>query len=147
MENKKIKILLIITVLLPLSLILFSDNSQYKQIGDTKFYLLPDWEGNGSFLYHSGDLRDGFYNIKHYGVINEVYWNNQFVICKCGESHKDSISHWYILKNIKEYNYKEFHMKQYNNANDYESALDSLHISEKSMKHTNGKIPWRIHLW
>ena len=64
MEIKKI-ILLLIVVFVPLSLFLFSDISQYKQIGDTHFYLLPNEMGQESFLYYDGGEESVFYPINH----------------------------------------------------------------------------------
>ena len=64
MEIKKIIILLIV-VFIPLSLFLFSDMSQYKQIGDTHFYLLPNEMGQESFLYHDGEAKGVFFPIHH----------------------------------------------------------------------------------
>jgi hypothetical protein len=147
MEVKKIRLLVIIVAILfiPISVFLFSDNTQYKQIGDTHFYLLPDWQGKGAFLYHDGGAVNGFYRLSHEGIVCDVYWNQQFIIIKCCKSKEGPIKYWYILKNIKEYNWEKFKVRQFVNKNDYELAIDSMGIYEKDMEHTDGKIPWRIH--
>lgn len=142
MEIKKIIILLIV-VLIPLSLFLFSDMSQYKQIGDTHYYLLPNGTGQESLLYHDGGEDGIFYPINHKGIVHDVYWNQQFVIIKCSELKEEN---WYIIRNIKDYNYSEFKIQHLQNENDYQSALDSLGIAEKNMEHTDGNIPWSLHL-
>ena len=56
MEIKKIIILLLTVKFVTLLLFLFGDISQYKQIGDTNFYLLPNEIGQESFLYHKGGI-------------------------------------------------------------------------------------------
>ena len=145
MEIKKIVAFVLIVVLVPLSLWVFSDNTQYKQIGTTHFYLLPDWQGIGSYLHHDGGTSGGFYKITHKGSISDVYWNRQYVIVKCCQIDSDTIEYWYVMKNIKEYDWKMFEIKQFLNGKDYKMALDSLGLSEKQMEHTDGQIPWRIH--
>ena len=148
MEIKKIiNSVLFIDLFLICSWVLSScDITQYKQIGDTNFYLLPDWEGHGSYLHHSGGERGGFYNITHEGIVNDVYWNQQFLIIKCCLSENHAISHWYIMKNIKKYSWKGFDIKIFVNSTDYNNAIDSMGLSEKVMEHTDGTIPWCIHL-
>lgn len=143
MEIKKIIIILIIAVFVPLSLFLFSDISQYKQIGDTHFYLLPNGIGQESLLYHDGEKEALFFPINHEGLVHDVYWNQQYIIIKCSQQEDE---HWYIIRNIKDYNYPKFEIQHFLNENDYESALDSLGISEKCMEHTDGSIPWSLHL-
>lgn len=149
MEIKKITAFALFIVLFSLYFGVLTScdlNPQYKQIGDTNFYLLPDWQGHGSYLHHSGGLKNGFYNITHDGVVSDVYWNAQFLIIKCSPSENDTIKDWYIMKNIKEYSWKKFDIMQLLNVKDYETALDSMGLSEKQMEHTDGTIPWRIHL-
>ena len=148
MEIKKIiNSVLFIDLFLICSWVLSScDITQYKQIGDTNFYLLPDWEGHGSYLHHSGGERGVFYNITHEGIVNDVYWNQQFLIIKCCLSENHAISHWYIMKNIKKYSWKGFDIKKFVNSTDYNNAIDSMGLSEKVMEHTDGTIPWCIHL-
>lgn len=142
MEIKKI-IILLTAVFIPLSVFLFSDISQYKQIGDTHFFLLPNDMGEESFLYHDGEARNMFYPINHKGIVHDVYWNQQFVIIKCSQQKEE---YWYIMKNLKDYNYPESNLQQFHNKNDYQSALDSLGINEGKMQHTDGGVPWNLHL-
>lgn len=147
MIKKVVKWLLIITMCLYLSyiafiLFFFCDNFQYKQIGDTHFYLLHNGSGQESLLYHDGGDDDVFYPINHEGFVHDVYWNQQVIIAQCNQ-HKEE--HWYIIRNIKDYNYPEFKIKHILNEMDYRRFLDSLGMDEKSMKHTDGTIPWRIH--
>ena len=142
MWKSKIIIILLIIILIPLSLFLFSDNSQYKQIGDTHFFLLPNGTGQESLLYHDGGDDSGFYPITHEGLVHDVYWNQQSIIIKCSEQKKE---HWYIIRNIDDYNYPKFCIRHFLTEKDYRNALDSLRIHEKDMKHTDGTIPWRIH--
>lgn len=144
MAVKKIKLTLLTAIFITLSLFLFSDISQYKQIGDTNFYLLPDDIGNESFLYHDGGNKGVFYPIYHNGIVHDVYWNQQFIIIKCTQQKKEN---WYIIKNINDYDYSQFNVQHFVNANDYHSALDSLKISEIKMEHTDGVIPWSLHIW
>ena len=142
MEIKKI-ILLLIVVFVPLSLFLFSDISQYKQIGDTHFYLLPNEMGQESFLYYDGGEESVFYPINHKGTVHDVHWNQQYIIIKCREQKKEN---WYLIRNIEVYNYPAFDIKHYLNEIDYQSAIDSLGVSESNMEHTDGTIPWSLHL-
>ena len=149
MEIKKIIAFVLFIVLFPLYFWVLTScdlNPQYKQIGDTNFYLLPDWQGHGSYLHHSGGEKNGFYNITHDGVVSDVYWNSQFLIIKCSLSENHTIRYWYIMKNIKEYSWKEFEIKKYMNSVDYKKTIDSMGLSERVMEHTDGTIPWRIHL-
>lgn len=139
MEIKKV-IVLVIAVLLPFS----CDFTECKRIGDTNFYLLPDWQGRGSYLYHDDDERGGFFPITHEGIVRDVYWNQRFVIIKCSQSDDHNIKYWYIIKNIKKYSWKRFEIKQFKNVGEYEIALDTIGVSEKLMNHTDGTIPWRI---
>ena len=83
MEIKKIIAFALFIVLFPLYFGVLTScdlNPQYKQIGDTNFYLLPDWQGHGSYLHHSGGEKSGFYKITHEGIVRDVFWNQQFVI-------------------------------------------------------------------
>ncbi|MBR6286188.1 MAG: hypothetical protein IKR18_04250 [Bacteroidaceae bacterium] len=140
---KIFKWLFISTIIAPLALLLFGDISQYKQVGDTHFYLLPNEMGEESFLYHDGVEKGMFYPINHNGSVHDVYWNQQYIIIKCSEQKKEN---WYIIRNIKDYNYPEFGIKHILNENDYQNVLDSLGISEINMEHTDGSIPWSLHL-
>lgn len=126
--------------------VFFYDNTQYKQIGDTNFYLRPNELGDvsGSFLFHDGGEDGIFYPINHNGSVHDVYWNQQYVIIKCSEQKKEN---WYIIRNLKYYSYPKFDIKHYLNENDYNRSLDSLGISEKNMEHTDGSIPWSLHLY
>ena len=148
MEIKKIIASVFFIVLFPLYFGVLTScdlNPQYKQIGNTNFYLLPDWEGQGSYLHHNDGKKGIFYNITHEGVVSDVYWNQQFLIITCSLSENHTIRYWYIMKNIKEYNWKKYEIKKFDNYTDYKIALDSIGLSEKIMEHTDGKIPWRIH--
>lgn len=53
---------------------------------------------------------------------------------------------WYLIRNIEVYNYPAFDIKHYLNEIDYQSAIDSLGVSESNMEHTDGTIPWSLHL-
>ena len=146
MEVKKIIILLLIPIFIFLSLFLFSDNSQYKRIGDTNFYLLPNETGQESFLYHNGESDEKVFSpITHEGLVHDVFWNQQFIIVKCSRQKDEKIGHWYIINNIKDYKYSELGIRHFLNEQDYLNALDSLGVHEINMEHTVGKIPWRIH--
>lgn len=74
MEINKIIASVLFIVLLPMyfGVLISCDNTQYKQIGDTNFYLLPDWEGHGSYLHHSGGEKGGFHNVTHEGIVSDV---------------------------------------------------------------------------
>ena len=96
--------IIIVTVLLIISFLSSCDNTQYKQIGDTNFYLIEDWKGN-AHLYHNEGSDHSFYAIPHKGIISDVYWNQQYIIIKCCQSVNDTIKNWYVLKNKKEYVY------------------------------------------
>ena len=142
MRTKNI-IIFLTALTIVLSVFLFSDNSQYKQIGDTHFYLLPNDMGEESFLYHDGGMKGGFFPIYHKGIVHDVYWNQEFIIIKCSQQNKEN---WYIIKNLKEYSYSKFNILHLLNENDYNDALDSLGITEIKMEHTDGTIPWSLHL-
>lgn len=145
MEVKKNIILALITICIPLSIVLFSDNSQYKQIGDTNFYLMPDAEGQGAFLYYGDGNSKTYLPITHKGSVHDVFWNDQFIILKCQQADKKPTKYWYILKNIKDYDWKQFCVKLASDSADYKAILDSMELNEKDMQHTNGKIRWCIH--
>ena len=141
MEIKKTTIVACLTFLMFLS----CDNTQYKQIGDTNFYLMPGLSGNGSFVYYREDSSPGFMSIKHEGIVNDIYWNKQYIIAKCCQPDNDAIKYWYVMNNIDEYNWEKIEIRQYLKKKDYENALDSIGLSEKEMEHTDGSIPWGIH--
>ena len=122
--------------------VFFYDNIQYKQIGNTNFYLMPNAQGEESFLYHDEGEEGIFYPINHNGSVHDVYWNQQYIIIKCSEQKRE---HWYIIRNIDDYNYPKFRIRHFLTEKDYRNALDSLRIYETDMKHTDGTIPWRIH--
>lgn len=143
MEIKKIIIAFLIVIFVPLLLLLFSDISQYKQIGDTHFYLLPNGTGQESLLYHDGGVEGMFFPINHEGLVHDVYWNQQYIIIKCSQQN---VENWYIIRNMIDYNYPKCKIQHLLNENDYERALDSLDISEKCMEYTDGTIPWSLHL-
>lgn len=143
MEVKKIIRILLIAILGLMSLLLFSDISQYKQIGDTHFYLLPNELGQESFLYHDGGEEGVFYPISHKGIVHDVYWNQQFIIIKCSHQEEEN---WYIINNIKDYNYPEFNIQHFLSEYDYQRALDTMKVYEIKMEHTDGIIPWSLHL-
>lgn len=138
------RILIAILIFFPLSIFLFSDTSQYKKIGDTNFYLVPNAMGEESFLYHDGGHEGGYSPIYHKGIVHDAYWNKQYVIIKCSEKEEEN---WYIIRNIKEYYYSKFKILHFLNEKDYKNALDSLGINEAKMEHTDGSIPWSLHLW
>ena len=144
MEIKKVKIPLLLFICSILAMIGLSDHSQYKQIGDTNFYLLPDVvNGEKSLLYHDrGSGHRVFFPISHEGSVNHVYWNQEVLIVKCCQ-HKTE--HWYLMNNVRDYNYPNFNVRHFLYIKDYQNALDSLGIVETDMEHTDGKIPWRIH--
>ena len=104
MEIKKIIILLLTVKFVTLLLFLFGDISQYKQIGDTNFYLLPNEIGQESFLYHNGGKEGVFYPIYHKGLVHDVYWNKQYIIIKCNQK---KVENWYIIRNIEVYDYSK----------------------------------------
>lgn len=56
------------------------------------------------------------------------------------------VENWYIIRNIEDYNYSKFNIHHYLKDSDYKRALDSLLIDELRMEHTNGTIPWSLHL-
>ena len=122
----------------------FGDISQYKQIGDTNFYLRPNEAGKESILCHNGGVKGISLPIYHEGLVHDVYWNHQVIIIKCSEQNKE---HWYIVKNVDDYNYSDFHIKHFLNETEYRKSLDSLRLCEENMKNTNGAIPWSLHLW
>ena len=132
------------TLLLAGFLLLSCDNTQKRQIGDTHFFLMEDEQGNGSLLYHNEGSQHPFYAITHEGVVDDVYWDNHYIIVKCSQPESDTIQYWYILNNIEEYDWKMFEVRQFHSALDYNAALDSMGLSEKQMDHTDGTIPWRI---
>lgn len=99
------------------------DITQYKQIGKTHFFLMPHPDGSGSYLYHDANSKGMFYPISHNGIVCDVLWNGQYIIAKCSESGKGPIEQWYILKNIDDYDYKEFAIRQFFNEKDYMTAL------------------------
>lgn len=123
--------------------VFFYDNIKYKQIGNTNFYLMPNAQEYESFLYHDGGEEGIFNPIYHKGIVHDVYWNQQYIIIKCSEQ-KDE--YWYLMRNIKDYNYSKFRIQHFLDENDYKRSLDSLGISEKNMEHTDGTIPWSLHL-
>ena len=145
MEINKITIIIIVAVLLSFPILLSCDNTQYKQIGDTYYYLMEDWQGNAHLYYKEGS-EHFFYAIAHEGVISDVYWNQKFIIIKCCQSDNDTIKFWYVMKNIKEYDWNDYEIKPYFNRKEYEIAIDSIGLSEEHMEHTDGTIPWRINL-
>ena len=145
MEVKKNIILALIAICIPLSMVFFSDNSQYKQVGDTNFYLLPDAKGQGTFLYHGDRKQNTYIPIIHKGSVYDVFWNNQYIILKCQQTGKKTTNYWYIIKNIKDYDWKKFCIKLVLDSTDYKAILDSMRLNEKDMEHTNGKIRWCIH--
>lgn len=137
---------LLITIFSLISLFLYSDNSQYKQIGDTSFYLLPNEMGQESFLYHDGESdEEVFFPITHEGFVRDVFWCRQFIIVKCSQQKDGKIEHWYIMNNIKDYKYSELRIRHFFKEQDYINALDSLGVHEINMEHTDGKIPWKLH--
>lgn len=143
MIKKIVKWFLIIAMSLYISWIgfvflFFYDNLRYKQIGDTHYYLLPNGTGQESLLCHDGGEDGMFFLINHEGLVHDVYWNHQKIIVKCSEQNKE---HWYIINNINDYNYPEFHVKHFTNENDYRNAMDSLDMREENMEHTDGSVP------
>ena len=146
MEVKKIvrRIIGTLLILVPLTIFLFSDSSQYKQIGDTHFYLLQNELGHESHLYHDGGDKEPSYPIYSNGDVHDVTWNQQYIIIKC-QTQKGI--EWYILKNLEDYDYPQFNVKHYVNEKNYKCALDSMRINEAKMEHTDGHIPWSLHLW
>lgn len=146
---KVVKWLIIVTICLYLSyvvfiLFFFFDNSHYKQIGDTHFYLSPNGTGQESRLFHDGGERGIFYPINHEGLVHDVYWNQLYLIVKCSQGKEEN---WYIIRNIEDYNYPKFRIRHLLNENDYQGALDSLGISEECMEHIAGTNLRSPHLY
>ena len=88
MEVKKIIVFIIIVILL-FSSCVFGDITQYKQIGDTEYYLV---ESTGNVPYvniHYYKYKDGFgESVKYKGFAKDIYWNDEFIIVKC--TNRDS---------------------------------------------------------
>lgn len=125
------------------SLLVSCDFPQYKQIGDTNFLIWEGDTGTGAYLCYS-ENPGSFISFNNEGIICDVFWNDQYVIAKSSESGREPITYWYILKNIDYYRYKDFEVREYLTQKDYTSALDSLGLVEKNMRHTDGSIPWRL---
>lgn len=148
MEKYKIVILAIFAI--PLSAIIFSDNTQFKRIGKTHFYLLPIGVDDIKIcLYHDDGSRSNgpCIGINQEGQICDVFWNQQYVITKNSNTKNGPIKHWYIMNNIKTYSWKELGIREFSNITDYSNALDSIGLQEKQMRHTDNTIPWRLHLY
>ncbi len=147
MKIKKTKILYPIAILFLMRLFIGCDITQYKQIGKTNFYLLPDVnDGVESFLYHG--IRPGgwFEPVYTEGSVHDVFWNQDILIIKSTEKKKkQEQEHWCIMNNLKELNYPDLNTKHFDNERDYQKTLDSLGLQEKNMEHTDGSIPWSLH--
>ena len=81
MEINKITIIIIVAVLLSFPILLSCDNTQYKQIGDTYYYLMEDWQGNAHLYYKEGSehffmlLRMKVLSVMYIGIRNSLLLN------------------------------------------------------------------------
>lgn len=122
------------------------DISQYKRIGDTYFYLCESPYRDRAKLYlHDDTMGDNFLGIEHEGYVKDVYWDEDYIIIKCGEANCATISQWYIMNNINSVDkIHKLSKKSFTNANDYQKAITALHLIESNINHTDGNIPWRL---
>lgn len=124
------------------------DISQYKRIGNTNYYLSDGATSKYIFFLQSKKYGT-FEPISHKGIIQEIRWNNKYIILKCSKTSKDcNISYWYIMNYFEDkMDWKNLDIKEFVRLSDYQKALKAMHISECHMSYTNGNIPWSLHLF
>ena len=124
MEVKKIIVFIIIVILL-FSSCVFGDITQYKQIGDTEYYLV---ESTGNVPYvniHYYKYKDGFgESVKYKGFAKDIYWNDQ-------HSRNNTYAPWKVY--------------EYATEKDFEEAKRKYGLEEEKMNYTDSSIPWRLH--
>ena len=146
MEVKKIIVFIIIVILL-FSSCVFGDITQYKQIGDTEYYLV---ESTGNVPYvniHYYKYKDGFgESVKYKGFAKDIYWNDEFIIVKC--TNRDSriiINYCIIEQHSRNNTYAPWKVYEYATEKDFEEAKRKYGLEEEKMNHTDSSIPWRLH--
>lgn len=133
-------------VLFSLLLIPSCDISQYKRIGSTCFYLCENPYRDRTKLYlHDDTMNDCFLGIEHEGYVNDVLWNNDFIVIKCFVKEEGNVVFWYIMNNIERCDkIRHLSKRKFVSVSAYQEALKQFGISESKMNHTNGTIPWAL---
>ena len=123
-----------------------SKNTQYKRIGDTKYYVMRDYIGDtGPFLYYRTD-KITFEDVQTQSFVEDVYWNDDYILLVCTDLDFAKGQHYYVLRQKPDFRRKgsPWNMREYTSIDKYEEAKDSLGLDETKMQHTDGNIPWRI---
>ena len=125
------------------------DITQYKRIGNTKYYLFEHF-GNAART----DLRyrydNDFWgeNVKFEGLVKDVYWNKTYIIIKCTSEKSTEITYFCIIRQqgVCHQNVP-WDIYEYHTEKEFEEAKQRLSLDEDKMGYTDAHIPWSLHLF
>lgn len=146
--KKSITIVLVLCLLGMISLIAGSDNSQYKRIGKTNFFIWEDFAKHTIvYMDDNSDIAIGIIDRN----VRDVFWDERFILAECSEWLTDSLTTDYYIINLdscmNDSNKNIKGITFFSCINDYSREIKLLGLQKNKMKHTNGDIPWRLHLF
>lgn len=160
MEDKKISWVKVISIHLLGGLIFFflffiiafaGDQMQYKKVGETNLYIVETMSNDKNYVSLSViSPPDAFIGVKS-GYICDAYWDKTIFIMKYFDD-KTSMSlndttYFYITLPIDESSYYKTSQGLYNDTDSFNLMLEEMSINLSKMNHTDGNIPWSLHLF
>lgn len=151
---KRILIWLLTLALLSLLLwVVLTNGSRYKLIGNTNFFLSESYsidnEGKSMVDLYYGCGGDGAgYGVKMKGFPLDIRWNDRYLLVRCYDrNNKDSISNYCIIDCVApQLPGPPYTVTEYDNREDFETAVSLLGIKVSEMQITDNRIRRRMHL-
>jgi len=142
--NKKYIILILVLCTL-IAIIMFGillgsfGFTRSKKMGKTNYYLVENVANTVGLYYKYPDFPDSFVGVLE-GQINDVYWDEEYILVTQYSMNIDSIRGYYIIKMLpfvdKGVPWKKIGALS---KKEYEQTKQELLINEKKMKHTRFK--------
>ena len=137
--------------------VFWGDITQHKRIGKTHYYLMENaYTGAGTILsFRENAKDDAFLEIVSLSENLDIYWDTQYILVK---DHGDSTIQKLGYKPILPCNYilkqsgrddpsSPWVLQEYKSTDDYNKEIRSIKLDENLMQHTDGHIPWSLHLF
>jgi hypothetical protein len=125
----------------------FGDMTQYKRIGDTKYYLVESVDGDVADLHYYIEKENCFGEIVPYnGFAKDIYWNDKYIMIKCSDRSSMKLINYCIIEQYgRDDEYIPWVVHEYKTKKEFEEAKRKFGLTEKNMNYTDTNIPWRLH--
>ena len=134
--------------------ICWGDVLQYKQIGNTHFYLVETFANTASghpiagLSYRFSNSDNSFEGVSLHGFPNKVWWNDNHLIVKTSQDGNSEIIGYYIIQyNQNSLDLTDCAIHEFSNEDEFKCALMKLGLDESRMDSTDSTIPWSLHLF